>query len=324
MLRIRDFIETHDGLIFSAVSYSHPEDRYHAFLRYYPDVNGDRARNGERFKKVTSIEESFEFLEKNHPDHIFSSATGSKFQCVPREKVSKVYHPDERLKEILYRAKDELEEKVKKLSEAFVEVPTQKKGVTGSLLVDLHNPHSDIDFVIYGTKNHERARNRLRELLREGAEFRPLNRGEWFAAYEKRFPRYKTLSFEEFLWHEMRKCHKGVVGNTIFDVLLVRDFDEIGEENHEENFERLGRIKTHCKVVDSSLAFDSPSIYKVDCRDDDRIKEVVSYTHTYAGQAFEGEDIKVSGFLERVWGKAYRIVVGTTREARGEYIKVVI
>ena len=78
-----------------------------------------------------------------------------------------------------------------------------------------------------------------------------------------------------------------------------------------------------CTVTDATLAFDSPSIYRVEYGDE-RINEVLSYTHTYAGQAFKGEEIEVCGFLEEGARGKCRVVVGTTREAPDEYIKVKI
>ena len=54
------------------------------------------------------------------------------------------------------------------------------------------------------------------------------------------------------------------------------------------------------------------------------IKEVASYTHTYSGQARDGETIIAQGKLEKVTGRTtyYRLIVGTTRESLGEYIKL--
>ena len=54
------------------------------------------------------------------------------------------------------------------------------------------------------------------------------------------------------------------------------------------------------------------------------ITQVASYTHTYAGQAVAGERILVKGKLEKVTGKktVHRLIVGTTRESVGEYIKL--
>ncbi|MFQ5975958.1 MAG: DNA polymerase subunit beta [Candidatus Hydrothermarchaeales archaeon] len=324
MLRIRDFIETYDNLIFAVVSYYHQKEGYLAFLRYYPHKNGDRRRGNKGFNKVASTKESFDYLEKNYPKHVFYHKTGgAKLQCVPVEKVRTVYHPSEKLEEIISKPKDELEKKVKRISELLDFLPSDKKGVSGSLLVDLYNPKSsDIDFVIYGMKNYEKARAFLKQSFNENRNFRMLNRKEWNATYKKRFPIQKTLSFNDFLWHEKRKYHKGIIDGMIFDILLVRDYDEIkGDLN--KTFKRLNNVNARCQVLDSTLAFDSPALYKVQCNENKRITEVASFTHTYTGQAFEGEEIEVSGYLERSTSdNDYRIVVGTTREAVGEYIKV--
>lgn len=126
--RIRDFIETKDGLIFSVVSYYHPSDRYLAFLRYYPSEDGEREFKGRRYKKVSSTGDSFRFLQENFPDHIFySKATKSSLQCVPVESVSKIYYPWRRLGEILEKPRSPYEKKVAKLSEIFAEIPKGKK-----------------------------------------------------------------------------------------------------------------------------------------------------------------------------------------------------
>ncbi len=322
MLRIRDFIETTDKLIFSVVSYHHPLDRCIAFLRYYPYTNGNRKRGEEAFQKITSTKESYKFLETHFPGYILHLAEGSTLQCVPRETISKIYRPTERLKEIYKEHKDHLEEKTLKLSDVFSEIPRNKKGVTGSVLVGLHLENSDIDFVVYGTKNFDKARTILGNY---GDGLMPLNRKQWHQAYEKRFPGKRTLTFDEFMRYEKRKSHKGVINGSIFDILFVRGYDEINEGRFDLNSRRIGRVKQRCRVVDASLAFDYPAVYKVE--GESKVREVAVYTHTYAGQAFEGENIEVSGVLEEVLGEEkkhyFRIVVGTTREAEGEYIKVI-
>lgn len=322
MLRIRDFLETRERLIFAVTSYYHPADRAIAFLRYYPSPQGERRRGGERFAKVAGTEASFAILGA-YPHYLFpSEVTGSTLQAVPLEMVERAYHPAKRLAEIYEGPKDPLEEKALELSEFLSGIPREKKGVTGSLLVGLHDPlTSDIDFVVYGLAENAGARGALREAF-EGGVLRPLTREEWYRAYKKRFPRAETLTFQEFLWYENRKYHKGVMGGTIFDILLVREPWEIEGRYSERRFRREGRVKLRCLVTDASLAFDSPAVYKVE----GEVEEVVSFTHTYAGQALEGEEIEVSGRLEEVQeaGRSYmRVVVGTTREAEGEYIKVI-
>jgi predicted nucleotidyltransferase len=46
---------------------------------------------------------------------------------------------------------------------------------------------------------------------------------------------------------------------------------------------------------------------------------VLSYTHTYAGQALVGERIEARGV--EALGDIKRLVVGTTREPKGEWIR---
>ena len=49
------------------------------------------------------------------------------------------------------------------------------------------------------------------------------------------------------------------------------------------------------------------------------VTKVLSFTHTYSGQALAGETIEACGVLER-HGTEHWLIVGTTREAKGEYI----
>ena len=65
-VRTRDFIISTDGLLFASTNYIHPEDRIICFLRYIPDENGDREKDGIRYSKVGS-EEAYAYLRENHP-----------------------------------------------------------------------------------------------------------------------------------------------------------------------------------------------------------------------------------------------------------------
>ena len=69
-------------------------------------------------------------------------------------------------------------------------------------------------------------------------------------------------------------------------------------------------------VTDASLAFDNPAVYEVE---HESVSRVLSFTHTYSGQALAGETIEACGVVE-LHGDEEWLIVGTTREARGEYI----
>jgi hypothetical protein len=52
----------------------------------------------------------------------------------------------------------------------------------------------------------------------------------------------------------------------------------------------------------------------------DEIAKVLSFSHTYSGQALAGELIEARGVCEEHNGERW-LIVGTTRDAKGEYIR---
>ncbi len=73
-------------------------------------------------------------------------------------------------------------------------------------------------------------------------------------------------------------------------------------------------------VIDDSAAFAYPAEFAID---HDILTSIVSFTATYNGQAIKGERVEVSGIIEQAADGSQRIVVGSSREAHGEYIKVI-
>ena len=74
------------------------------------------------------------------------------------------------------------------------------------------------------------------------------------------------------------------------------------------------------RVIDDKKAFHYPAEWLID---HEEIQAVVCFTATYTGQAVNGEWIEVAGLLEQTSLGQKRLVVGSNREAPGEYIKVV-
>ena len=332
--RVRDFIYTQDDLFFATTTYLHPKDRILSFLRYIPDPKGDRSRNGSRYKKVDS-KQAYNFLNDNFPEYLFDcEVTGVEMMGVPAGKVKEILSPVKRLKEIInHPSPDELLLKVIKVADVFQEeagIGRKHLGISGSVLPGLYDPHvSDIDFVVYGLKNHQIAMKTFEMIKNEdNSRLKSIADDYWTKLYEKRI-KDSTLSYDEFKWYEKRKNNRGVVDGTLFDILATREWDEIQGKFGEDKFEPCGTIEIEATVSDALAAFDNPAVYQVE---DVNIlegphvplKEVASYTHTYSGQARDGEKITARGKLEKVMGKItyYRLIVGTTRESLGEYIKL--
>jgi predicted nucleotidyltransferase len=336
-VRPRDFIYTIDDLFFASTNYLHPEDRIISFLRYIHNTKGERSKNNARYSKVDT-KQAFEFLSQNYPDYLFDcDITNTPMMGVPLEKVLEILHPDNRLKDILNtHPPDDLIKKVIILANTFhdfAEIPYEKMGVSGSILPNLYDPkQSDIDFVIYGLKNHQKAMNTFKELkVMKNSILKGIEEEYWAKLYEKRI-KDASIGYDEFKWYENRKNNRGIINGTLFDILATRDWNEIKGTYGEKTFQNLGKGKIECTVSDAIASFDNPAIYTVE---DVKIiegphvpiNELASFTHTYAGQVKEGEKIIAKGKIEKVINKKtretnYRLIIGTTRESIDEYIKL--
>ncbi|EKQ52579.1 MAG: hypothetical protein B655_1746 [Methanobacterium sp. Maddingley MBC34] len=332
--RVRDFIYTKDDLFLATTTYLHPHDRIQSFLRYIPDPKGERSLNDSRYTKVDS-QQAYDFLNEHYPDYLFDcGVTQVKMMGAPIKRVEKILSPVDRLEEIMKQpSPNELLSKVIKVADIFREeadINQSHLGISGSILPNLYDPLvSDIDFVVYGLKNHQKAMETFESMKNDAkSPLKSIKDGYWAKLYAKRI-KDSTLSYDEFRWYEDRKNNRGVVDGTLFDILATREWDEITGTFGDETYQPCGTIEIEATVSDALAAFDNPAVYQVEDvkildGPDVYLKEVASYTHTYSGQAREGERIVARGKLEKVIGKKtyYRLIVGTTRESFGEYVKL--
>lgn len=296
-VRLRDFIEDRDGWIYAVSTYDNP-DTIGCVLRYVPDTNGERVHpSGQRYKKY-DFEEAFGHIARHKPQY------AGLLHRVPHADVKKIFRPDLELPRIA-RAHP----RVQKLVDLF-SLPEGSIGCTGSLLCDLDNESSDIDMVVYG-KHWFSAQQQVRRGIASGA-VEGLSPDMWRRVYEKRKP---GIPYECFVLHEMRKYNRGQIEGTYFDILFTRSYDELKSAPAGKG-EIIGKKTIEAKVTGASLAFDNPAVYEVDHPE---VSKVLSFTHTYSGQALAGEIIEACGVCERQ-GDEYWLIVGTSREARGEYI----
>ncbi|MDD1678886.1 MAG: nucleotidyltransferase domain-containing protein [Methanomicrobiales archaeon] len=296
-IRLRDFIEDTDGWLYAVSTYDNQE-KVGCVLRYIPHSQGERMRqDGRRFHKL-DFEEAYELIRRTKP------AYANSVQRVPLEDVWQVYKPEEELTSICARNR-----KVHRLADLFT-FPGGTLGCTGSFLCGLENEASDIDLVVYG-KAWFSAQDQLRTLIREGV-INDLSPEMWQRVYKKRQP---AIPFEVFVLHEKRKWNRGEIEGTYFDLLYTRSYGDL-ENVPKGRGTVIDRRTIQARVTDASLAFDSPALYEVE---HDEISRVLSFTHTYSGQALRGEIIEAKGVCE-AHGSGKWLVVGTSRTAPDEYI----
>lgn len=296
-IRLRDFIQDRDGWLYSVSTYDNDE-KVGCILRYVPDPAGERVGlDGTRYHKF-DFEEGFDWIRRHKPQY------SNVVLRVPRQDVQRVYRPDRELDAIANR-----NWRVKRLRE-ILDLPPETLGCTGSLLLGLETEKSDVDLVVYGPAFFL-AQERLKEAIASG-EVDALSEPMWRTVYAKREP---EIPFLVFVAHERRKWNRGVLGGTYFDLLYTRSCDDLSSVPTGKG-EVLWRRTITATVTDASLAFDNPAVYRVE---HPAISRVLSFTHTYSGQAQDGEVIEACGVCER-HGDELWLVIGTTRTARGEYI----
>ena len=136
----------------------------------------------------------------------------------------------------------------------------------------------------------------------------------WHEAYARRGC---ALSYEEYLWHERRKHNKFACEGTKVDISCI----EAEPARASSPGRKLRHAALRATVLDDTYTFDYPARYAIDHPE---IAEIVCFTPTYAGQDRTGETLEAAGWIEQAADGAMQLVVGTSREAAGEYIRVVV
>jgi len=297
VLRLRDFIEDKDGWLYAVSTYDN-NDRIGCVLRYVPDDHGERVNpSGRRYTKY-DFDDAYDLIARKKP------AYAGLLHRIPHKDVKRILKPDREIGRIITE-----NSRVRKLVSLFNQ-PPGAIGCTGSLLCGLANESSDIDMVVYG-KHWFAAQALVRQGIRDG-RIEGLSEEMWLKVYDKRKP---DISYDTFVLHEHRKWNRGQIDGTYFDILYTRSYDEI-RNTPSGRGEVQGMMTIEAKVTNASLAFDNPAIYQVE---HEKVSRVLSFTHTYSGQALATETIEACGVCEK-HGDEFWLIVGTTREAHGEYI----
>lgn len=308
MFQARDFILTEEGLAFAVTLGGVEDGRIIACLRYIRSSDG-------RWQKVNTRQAEM-VLNSLYPHYLhYSQRRDVVLQAVPVEAVTARLQPRPRLQELLkHPAPSLLIARLQALIARLISLglTSEHLGVTGSLLVGQYTESSDLDLVVYGREAFARARRAVRQGIALGY-FEELTLPLWQESYRRRGC---ALSLAEYLWHERRKFNKGAIGGVKFDLLLVEESS--GAEL--KSWRKLGHTTLQAKVLNDFHAFSTPACYWLD---HPNIGYALSFSATYTGQAETGEWVEISGYLEQADDGEQRIVVGSSREAPGEYIKVI-
>ena len=312
-----DLLETTDNVLFDVKGLVHPPNRVVAFLRYVPDSNGDRERDGMRYRKVYALSERYALLEQAFPQYLVYDSVFNERLCeVPVEAVKHHHQPTHLLLDL--RQKNELDE-VERTALQFVEllkenaeVPWSKLGISGSILVRLHTPTSDVDPVVYGSESCHKVYSTLRQMLEDRKN--PVKRYSLRELKELFDFRSKdtTMRFEDFVRTDYRKALQGKFMGRDYFFRFVKDWNEVEERYGTILYKPVGYTKIKAKIVDDSEAIFTPCCYKIENVEIlegpnvEPIEEIVSFRGRFCEQAKSGDVVVAQGKVERVQREEYR------------------
>ena len=308
-IRPKDFIGIKNKLFFAVVNEYQEDNHALTFLRYMKDNVGTHKLTTKKAEKI---------IRDTYPEFQFDSYYADiVLHGIPINLIKEIYYPEQTVTRLL-----NMESPDNKQSDAIGIINTLlaagfKKdymGITGSIMLGMHNENSDVDIIIYGREQFLKIRKYIKNSL-DKVGINSLTQAMWKDAYERRDC---ALSFNEFYSHEKRKFNKFIFGNSKIDISAI---PKNGEKYKESGpYKKISKDEISSIVTNDTYAYDFPARYLIN---HNTVKEVVSYTATYTGQAKKGEKIEAAGFIEQDRDGVYRLLVGTSREAKDEYIRVI-
>ncbi len=319
-----DFLELRDKVVFEIKGLVHPPGLNISFPRYILDEDGDRIRDGVRYKKIYPLKERYEYISATHPQFLIFDPVFNDYLCeVPDEDVAKHYEPTSKLAGLrtakeLSPIEDQALDLIS-LLKSKTNTSWENFGVSGSVLVDLDTPQSDIDVMVYGTEASRAVISALRVLRAAGESgVTPYSKKDLVGLYKRRV-QDTMMPFEVFLFHESRKSFQGRFRGREFFVRFLKEWGEVGEAYGDILYEPRGYAKIRAIVVDADDAIFTPCKYGVRQTEivagdkNLNIVAVSSFRGRFCEHAEVGEQIEAQGKVEEVTAKSrryQRILVG--------------
>ena len=327
-----DTFATRDGFIFNTFGYEHPRDRVFAFLKYIPSkfkkffhiefldrtwkYNTEKFFRAEKLYTARNYQAFLDTFTENFPDYVYSDPLrGKKVIIATLGSIKDVYVPSDCLLSLTkLRRKDIL----RQLTLDFIELLSSESGIDhedfgvhGSVALNMHSAKSDIDIVVYGSRN-----------------FRVLER-----TVDKLVAR-RVLSYQFNNRMDAARKFKGKYHDRIFMYNAIRKPEEIKTRYGTLKYSPISPVRFTCSVKNDDEAMFRPATYEIQdyqpidslsSLSSDEIPElVVSMIGCYRNVAKRGERMKVCGMLEQVEnlesGKTLRQVVIGTGTSEEEHI----
>ena len=319
-----DTFSTKEGFLFYVFGYEHPKSRVLCFLKYIPfelkphfpirflrqkwKLGNVELARPEKLYTAQNYQKLLETFRSRFPQYIyFCHYRGKEVISVPLVDVEKIYVPKECLQRLFEKKrKDSLQQQALELISLLSnesKVPLDDFGIHGSVALNMHTAKSDIDLVVYGSRNFRSLEKAIDKLVEE---------------YVLRYIFTKKL--------DRARKHRGRYEDKIFVYNAVRKIGEINGQYGNHKYVPMRDVTFSCEVVDDKEAMFRPALYQIKnyqpleqasrLVEDEVPTKVVSMIGYYRNVARRGEKITVSGTRERVENvetgeTSYQVVVGT-------------
>jgi predicted nucleotidyltransferase len=312
-----DYIETKkEKFYFDVKGLHHPDDYIICFLRFFPHPEGERMKNGIKYKKIYKLNERYALLRKEYLKFLFfSKELDLETQGVYKEEIKNVYTPRNFFRDLLEKKKlSDSEKRSRDLCQLLINEGNLSKnsiGIIGSIIVGLNTEDSDIDLVIYGTETSLKFQEMIVQTFKKSNNVRKYNLDEYKSHYEWRVGG-SNIPFKDFLRSEQRKLHQGKFFNRDFFIRYITSPEDWNGNFYDYQYENCGRIKLKAEIIDSKFSIFTPCLYKINpikilekesvskkikLKD---ISSINSFRGRFCEHAREKEKVVVEGKLEKV------------------------
>jgi predicted nucleotidyltransferase len=312
--------------------YEHPGAQLFAFLKYIPAKYKDMFNvemlertwmykqtelfRAEKLYTAKNYQTFIEAFRKNFPDYLFYDENrGKEIIAAPLNRIEEVFIPRDRLVWLQnLSVRDELQNKALDLVELISNesgVATSDLGLHGSLALNMHAPHSDIDLVVYGTDNFRHVEAAIERLVNSA-----------------------KLSYIVGNRLDAARKFQGRYFGKIYMYNATRQFEEVVVKFGQYRYTPLMSVRFQALVDSDRETMYRPATYKIsgykpldvasELSAEKVPTQVVSNIGCYRNIAKQGMEIKVSGRLEKVESTLngqvfYQVVVGSATSEE-EYI----
>ncbi len=290
-------IKTNDGDIFDIRGNYHPKDGYIAYLKYY----FDRGKN--KYKEIHTPEDGFNYLKKYKSDYLLNK-NNVGYQYVKHSRIKKAYNPILKLKEtIKSAANDKLQKKITKFAKILQNygLNLEHIGVSGSTLVDLHNPNkSDIDLTIYGLKNCKKYLKVAKKLFEKKIldKYTKNNIRKLYLRHN----RSTKIDWDTFLKMNLSKLTQGYIDDIEFFVKLV---DPKFRESIFDAVDIQKNLELDVEIKQTKNSITTPGSYLVD---DSKIDRIVFFRSRFS--SINPCKVKICGNIEKIKNGEIRFILG--------------